>query len=231
MELNNTGDPRCLYDVLFRAVDDNPYETRDAISEIFLAVMIYSMRLYGNEMTTRDKINAYHVIKNNDPRIQLSFVLMMLVHETSQQYVIMDGAAEAACWDHGGAALCDKTVQRISVFYRVISIGVRSVLETPFTEHNAATILQSFLQFCATAWMTMDVPSMIMHCQFFSGCIESDDDNEAMGDGARHQMSYRNGSDWHRNQIVFSAADIKLDRTPNRYSVNQLYSCEGSVCV
>jgi len=205
---------RCLYDVLFSMPscedsdifdEDSRAEKTRAISEIFSAVMRYALRLYGKKMSLRDRINARYVIARGNATLQLSFVLMMLVHETSQQFAIMEGATQRCRCPEEKAA----TIRKISAFYRIVSSATRDAFESPFTERNSPLIIHAFLRFCTTAWLSMNATSMTMHATFFSGHIDSDDFDDELDPLEQNPALVRTHN---RRRCIMNAADIVRDR-------------------
>lgn len=60
-------------------------------------------------------------------------------------------------------------VCKVVGFYRAMSIGVRSILETQFTEVNAPVLVDRFLQFLFLCWKCTDSEAMHNLCDTF-GC-------------------------------------------------------------
>jgi hypothetical protein len=158
---------RCLYDDLF-STDEG--EARDSIDRAFSKFYEFGLRTYGMFMSDADIGRLKMMAERGNHGLKLAFMLFVMTHETAIRKNV-NKAAIATLMDAGTAldsGMGLETVCKTVGFYRVLSIAVRSIFETPFTEVLAPVLVDRFIQFAYICWKCTDSEAMQNLCDSFS---------------------------------------------------------------
>lgn len=166
----------CLYDELFSL--GNAEHMRECIDKTYDSIEKFKKRMYDAVLNEKDRRRSEAIASSGNSGLKLVMILLAITHESSIRDTIECDAAERldsirkefqGSEDESEIELfIEETMHKIDLFYRVLSIGVRSLYETPYTELNAQTYVRAFLNFCFFAWSCCDSDSMEMLCDAFS---------------------------------------------------------------
>jgi hypothetical protein len=95
------------------------------------------------------------------------------------------------------------------LYYRVLAIATRGLIETPFTEKNAADFLISFIEICFLGWKCLDSHSMMPFCDFFSARCKPEEDFRWSLLKENEVIDRENSFSRDR---IYTEEDIRLDR-------------------
>lgn len=154
----------CLYDELLSVYVPTDV-VKEAIEVAFASTAEFMLRQYRAEFSRRDVANCRVVADKGNHGLKLAFVLLMLAQEQCHRDAILLNMPQHADLEQRRKAV---------VFYRVLSVAVRSLFETPYDETNSRVFVMAFLEICVVAWNCMSSSAMSMFCDRFSARCEGD---------------------------------------------------------
>lgn len=187
--------PRCIYDELF-SLDSR--EVQGTIERLFDRFYAFSMRHYGMFVSEADTNRLMMMAERGNHGLKLAFILFIIAHETAirtnicssmlkvleEEQGSLDGieakikasiaeapqrGATETDWFKPASSLSKmETICKTVGFYRSLAIGMRSILETQFTEVNAPVLVDRFIQLMFICWKCTDAEAMQNMCDTFA---------------------------------------------------------------
>lgn len=147
----------CVYDDWFSI--ETPEIMRESIIDeqdgCFESVFKFIERNYSSTLPSHDLERLQRIRVEGNAALKLVEILFCIVHEQAIHDQII-----ADCTDV-------EVILKIRIYRRLLSIVVRSLLETPFCEKTSITLVGRFLYLCELGWYAMDAKSLENFCDFF----------------------------------------------------------------